>query len=364
VLGELEAFCRQRRSLFYAKADLPVPDGVLRGLGGRDPSPYLAAAAALCRRVFGEAPRTVRPLEEAGTFHVLCRAELSDGRAAVVRLGALSDLGPDFLLHLDSWAFGRLRAAGLPALTVHAVDLSRSCCPYDAQVLEEARGTPLKAYDGDEERLRPLLFALGGFVARLHGIRTAGFGPFDVGPLVLGEGGARLAGACPSWAEYVLCRLEDHVARCVALGAIDGGEARRVVAAFRAADDLLAGVVPCLLHGDLGSHNVFTAGGAVTAVIDWEDCLSGDPAFEVASWATFHPDHRHQAFLDGYRRERPLGPEFGRRFWLYYLRVALCKTVLRHRLGLTDRPGRPPASLRVRKALERLEGAGRARPAA
>src|SRR5207253_1741030 len=80
-----------------------------------------------------------------------------------------------------------------------------------------------------------------------------------------------------------------------------------------------------------------------------------DPVFDVAFWATFHPDRRHGAFLDGYRSVRDLPADFERRFRLYYPRVALSKTVLRHRLGLADRPGRPPASLRIQRALERLE---------
>jgi len=112
---------------------------------------------------------------------------------------------------------------------------------------------------------------------------------------------------------------------------------------------------PVLLHGDLGSHNVFTDGRDVTAVIDWEDALSGDPVFDIAFWATFHPDRRHAAFLDGYRAVRALPADFEWRFWLYYLRVALAKTVLRHRLGITDRPGRLPASRRIQKGLERVE---------
>jgi len=42
------------------------------------------------------------------------------------------------------------------------------------------------------------------------------------------------------------------------------------------------------------------------------------------------------------------------RFWTYFLRVALAKTVVRHNLGLRDRPGRPPASRRIQLALDRL----------
>ncbi len=358
MLRELESFCRERRSLFYPKTDLPLPDAVLRGLGAaaaRDAPRYVAAAADVCRRLFGVEPAEVRPLGESGTFHALCRARLADGRSVVARFNALGRRGRDFLLHLDAWAAGLLRGAGLPALTVYNVDLSRTQCPYDVEVIEEARGASLRTFDADEERTLALLPALGSFVARMHKVRTHGFGLFDVRPLALGEDGRNVGGSCASWRDYVVRRLETHVERCAALGAVRKEEARRIFAAFAAAEDLLADVQPCLLHGDLGSHNVFVDGEEVTALIDWEDCLSGDPAFDVAFWATFHPDRRHRAFLDGYRRERPLSADFGRRFWLYYLRVALSKTVLRHRLGVADALGRAPASLRIQKGLERFE---------
>src|SRR5690242_10127218 len=182
MLGELESFCRERRSLFYAKADLPRV-----AASGGNPAHLAPLVAGLCRAMFGAEPSRVAPLGEAGTFHLLYRAAGPEGRPVIVRLNALSHLRRDFLLHLDSWAGRRLRDAGLPGLRVHAVDLSRARCPYDFEVLDEAPGTPLTAYDDDEDSLRPLLTALGRFLARAHAITTRGFGLLDVRPLARGE---------------------------------------------------------------------------------------------------------------------------------------------------------------------------------
>ena len=345
---ELESFCRERRTLFYPKADLAFGD--VPGAPADQP----ALVAELCRDVLGEAP-AVAPLAEPGTFHRLYRAAAPGGRSVVVRVNALSHLHRDFLLYLDAWAADRLCDAGLPALRVHVVDVSRSRCPYDYTILEEAPGTTLRALDAEEDRLRPALVALGRYVARLHGIHTRGFGFFDVRPLIQGEAPDQVCGLSPTWRTYILRRLEAHVAACVRIGAVHPFDAGRIFTAFLASDHLLDDMGPVLLHGDLGSHNVFTDGRDVTAVIDWEDALSGDPVFDIAFWATFHPDRRHAAFLDGYRAVRALPADFEWRFWLYYLRVALAKTVLRHRLGITDRPGRAPASRRIQKGLERVE---------
>jgi Ser/Thr protein kinase RdoA (MazF antagonist) len=168
-----------------------------------------------------------------------------------------------------------------------------------------------------------------------------------------------LRGLQDDWPNYLGLNLAGHVAGCVDLGAITAAEGDRVLALFAAhagrlaADDHDAR----LLHGDLGSHNVLTDGTDITGLIDWEDCLAGDPVFDVASWATFQPEHRHPPFLEGYRSVRALPADFEARFWLYYLRVSLAKTVHRHRFGYADRPGRPPAALRICRGLEGLRRA-------
>jgi hypothetical protein len=158
-----------------------------------------------------------------------------------------------------------------------------------------------------------------------------------------------------SWADFLFIRLDDHLSYCLEINAVSRQECTRIQLAFERLASLCHGVEPVLLHGDPGSHNVFTDGTRIKAVLDWEDCLAGDPVFDLAFWATFHPNARHPAVFDGYRSVQPLPQDFEARFWLYFLRIALSKTVLRHRFGYPDRPGRPPASLRIQNALARVE---------
>jgi Ser/Thr protein kinase RdoA (MazF antagonist) len=348
---DVEIFQRQRQAVFYPKADLPLPDALLRP---SMPAPevqaaQVRAASDVCRRALGESPVDVRPLSELGTFHTLYRATFADGRRRVVRFNALSSQQRDCPLLLDAAASAALKEAGLPALVVKKVDLSRQWCPWDYEIVEEAPGKSLKAFDHDDALIMPLLRALGGFVARLHAIHTEGSGLMDVRPLTR-SGAMTLRGAWARWQDYLMVRLPEHVACCVDLGAITTREADAIHEQFECLRDIA--VTPCLLHGDLGNHNIFTDGSAITALIDWEDCLSGDPVYDIAFWATFHPERRHRAFLEGYQEVRPLPVDFEMRFWLYFLRVALAKTVLRHRLGLKDLPGRSPAALRIRRGLD------------
>ncbi|HWC90601.1 MAG TPA: phosphotransferase, partial [Pirellulales bacterium] len=195
---------------------------------------------------------------------------------------------------------------------------------------------------------------LGRLLARLHTIGTRGFGLLDAPPPA-DPAHSEPRGRWISWTDYLQTNFARHVHRSSDLGAIDAAETQRIHDAFAAAVAQLGNIRPVLLHGDLGSHNVFTDGSTITALVDWEDCLSGDAVFDLACWATFHPRRRHRALLSGYRAVGELPADFELRFWLYFLRVALAKTVLRDRFGLRDRPGRSPASGRIRLALERLE---------
>jgi aminoglycoside phosphotransferase (APT) family kinase protein len=51
---------------------------------------------------------------------------------------------------------------------------------------------------------------------------------------------------------------------------------------------------PTWLHGDLHSKNIVSLQGRMTAVVDWGDICSGDPATDLAaSWILFRPeDHK------------------------------------------------------------------------
>jgi aminoglycoside phosphotransferase (APT) family kinase protein len=276
----------------------------------------------------------------------------------VVRVNALAEHVRDLGLGVDAWAMARLREAGLPWLPVHHVDVSRRLAPFEFEILDEAGGAELASLYDDEPRLRGLLGDLGALLARVHGIRVDGFGWVDVDPRSPAPGSEPGRGLFGSWREFVRTRLDEHLETCARLGVVTPAERRRIAALFDELGGLLDGVEPALLHGDLSGRNVFTDGRSVSALIDWEDCLAGDPAFDLAFWATFHPEERYPALLDGYASVRPLPPDFAARFWLYFLRVALSKTVQRHRFGYPDRlPGRPPASSRIQKAVARLDGA-------
>ena len=350
-------FTARRLGIFYPKTDLQVADSVLENLRNQSDSDFgltQQVLEAVATAAFPGARPAIQRLERQGTFHRLYLAELPNQTRYVLRFNVTGSWWGGCTLQLENWVANRARSAGIPTPEILLTDISRRVCPLDYQITGYAPDKSLQDYDADEPALQRLLIPLGAVFARLHGLAVRRFGWLDARPL-FAEPPAEPTGLFAEWRDYITVKLDAHVEDCLKLGAIAAPTARRILDHFSHIVPQISGFQPVLLHGDPGNHNVTTNGRDITALLDWEDCLAGDPVYEIAFWATFHPERRHTAFLEGYRSVCPLPEDFEVRFWLYFLRISLAKTVHRHRFGYQDRPGRPPASQRIQTALDRLE---------
>ncbi len=309
--------------------------------------------ARAAESVLGVAPTGVLALDHQGTFHLVFRLSgVRGGGRWILRANAASDFLHDLSLHLDAWAGAALEHAGLPAVRVPYVNLSRTVVPFDFQIGAESPGRPLAAFHDDEPRMHRRLRQLGRLVARIHTLPLAGFGLLDARPLAAASGPPR--GMWNTWSEYIRLNLAAHMDFCARAGDLTTAGADALLAAFERHAGCLNVSGGVLLHGDLGSHNILTDGDRLLGLIDWEDALSGDPVYDVAFWASFQPPERHAPFLAGYRELRPLPDDFPVRFWLYLVRILLAKAVHRRRFAYPDRPDRPTAAQRIREALKNL----------
>jgi hygromycin-B 4-O-kinase len=79
-----------------------------------------------------------------------------------------------------------------------------------------------------------------------------------------------------------------------------------------------------LIHGDFGSNNVLTEGGRITAVLDWDLAMVGDPLYDVASayfWASHLPCMEAQA--SQFEQTLSQLPAYDERISCYALRIGL-----------------------------------------
>jgi aminoglycoside phosphotransferase (APT) family kinase protein len=343
---------RQRRGVFLEKADLALPDERLAALRSA-PDESLGIDAAFLRDAmdaFGISPsvRCTRAAAQ-GTFHRLYDIDAADGEAKLLRVAVLPGDAAAQVMALEARLAESLRGQGFAVPACEYRGIARAGQVRGTHLMERAAGQALTTLDDDEPRMQAGLAQVARFLARLHAVRGTGFGPLSVDP------GAMLRGVHERWEDYVLLRLDEHLRACEATGAMTSSEARAAMQCFDKGRALLREQPAVLLHGDPGSHNFMVdASGEIRAVLDWEDALLGDPLFDLASLCTFHPERRHAGIASAYGETLTPGSDAWRRFWLYFLRIALAKTVHRQRFGYADAPGRAPASRRIQLALQRL----------
>lgn len=195
------------------------------------------------------------------TNHVF-RVRTGSG-SVIVRLGETGGKTEAFVK--EQWAVARAAAAGVPVVRILEVGSDVIDTPY--MILEEADGGPATAHSDPCAILR----RLGEAAARLHAIGTQGFGDsFDWS--------ANTLSTCATFGDY-LGKLgwEARLDVLKRTGAVDRERHARLRALL---EEVVADAkAPARLnHGDLRLKNLFVGkGGAIRAVIDWEDCISAPP---------------------------------------------------------------------------------------
>jgi Ser/Thr protein kinase RdoA (MazF antagonist) len=257
--------------------------------GHHRPKPHQDAARAhltnVVRRHLGSAPRRVQPLAGGLNNHVF-RLEVHD-RPVVVRLHD----APEKLAvyRKEAWAMEQARRVGVP--TPEVLQVGR----HDERpfmILGEVAGIPGTHWSDAAGVLRQL----GSLAARLHQVRTRGFGS------AIGDAAGEPRN-WPRWADFLEHELQLHER----LRMLDEVNALPRPAR-QALDNTVAQIrrwtrPPVLHHGDLRLKNVLVSpdDGHIVALIDWEDCLSApSPHWDLAiALHDIGPDEK-EAFLEGY----------------------------------------------------------------
>jgi len=201
-------------------------------------------------------------------------------------------------------------------------------------ILKSAEGTCMRSIDFKDPFYGRYIHDLGQVLARLHSLTLdlSGYGLVDAGHFLDQR---EFRGLAPNWSHYILDQLDDHLAVVRSMKLLEATEEIFIREALMSFLESTGDPPQRLLHGDLGSHNVYVDMKLkrVSAIIDWEDVLIGDPIFDIAMGASFH---RMTEFLDkllsGYGQESLLlDQDTSFRFWLYFIRIALAKAVIRCR---------------------------------
>lgn len=189
----------------------------------------------------------------------------------------------------EQWAVGKAHEAGVP--TAEILEVGNAVIPHPYMVTRRVRGRDATEHP---ERLA-ILNEMGRYAALINSIRTTGFGNvFDWSSNQLSHNA--------TWKEYLHGELRLDVR-------LEILRKRRMLAAPRL--KTLRGILekagtrsakPALNHGDIRLKNTMVdEAGKITAIIDWEDCVSHlAPQWELSVALHDLSIDEKQQFLRGY----------------------------------------------------------------
>jgi aminoglycoside phosphotransferase (APT) family kinase protein len=320
-----------RQDIHYWKCDRPAAFHGLQGQGGEPLSPEQTEALAA---VLGDSlggPVALQPGGGQGNHQTFLGR--IDSREVFVRV----ENGPeaDDYMEVEARVLGEVVKCGVPAPAVMAVDASRRRLPFAWQVLEYVPDPDLnRLLKEGNLNLPAIMFEIGAAIARWQTVRTTDYGPFDVSAL-LGTG--RLCGYHHEYEVYFRTRLDAHLDFLVSRAFLTSHKAREIGAEVERHASLLVLDESCLVHKDLALWNILGKRDRITAFIDWDDAVGGDPMDDVSLLACFHSGTAIRPVIEGYASRRALPVEYARRLWLHLLRNMIFKAVIRVGAGYFDR---------------------------
>lgn len=214
---------------------------------------------------------------------------------------------------------------GLPAYKTYCIHELGSEDDISYQVIEKLNGDTVQFYlKKTPEKEEQLVIEMGKTMALLHKIKVIGFGPFDNEQAKNGK----LVGKHKLLKDSINAGLEENLERLVKYNILTREVANKMKTLFDD-NELLNLDMSVLIHNDFADWNLLTDGNTITGVIDWDECVAGNPIQEIACWSTFFDPERITPFLKGYFSETPIYDNFDELFQLMRLRYTISKMALR-----------------------------------
>lgn len=214
---------------------------------------------------------------------------------------------------------------GIPAYKTYCIHELESDTDISYQVIEKLDGDTVQfCLKGNPEKEEQLVIEMGKTMALLHKIKVDGFGPFDNEQAKKGI----LVGKHKSLKDSINAGLDENLERLVKYNILDKEVADKIKKLFED-NELLNSNDSVLIHNDFADWNLLTDGNTITGVIDWDECVAGNPIQEIACWSIFFDPERIKPFLKGYFSEMPMYDNFDEIFQLMRLRYTISKMALR-----------------------------------
>ncbi len=217
----------------------------------------------------------------------------------------------------------------IPKIVYH--DFSRDVIDRDYLIMEYLEGN--SGFFDEKE--------LGRYVRQIHAIKSDKYGYSE-----------RAAPTGESWPDIFHTYIELIFNDCLSCGVIDNSEYEHFISIYDKHRDIITDVSPSLLHLDLWTQNILTVNGRITAILDFDRGLYGDPELEFAVLDTY--GYSSPEFFAGYGKPRPGDSKAQIRRRLYIVYELIKYAFIRFARGKSMSTGRSHVA-HCKRILEGLE---------
>ncbi len=244
-------------------------------------------------------------------------------------------LSDDCYMLAESAIMKELGKSGMPAPKVFATSVDLKIFPVRYQIMEFLETPSLNTfYQQNTLNFNSIARESGVFLSRLHQHKYPKFGFIDIGVL---SGEKRICGSDRTWVSYFNKCLDKHLGYLQDNHILNSETIRRIEQIFDRRQVWLDIRDGSLLHRDFAYWNILGTPEKISAVIDWDDAVIGDPADDLAIVNCFNAPDFMEILLESYSAISPVDETFKLRIWFYTLRNMLWKTMIRHYMGYFDR---------------------------
>ena len=219
----------------------------------------------------------------------------------------------------------------VPAPQIVYYDFSQDVIDRDYLIMEYLEGN--SGFFDEKE--------LGRYVRQIHAIKSDRYGYPE-----------RAAPTGESWPDIFHTYVELIFNDCLSCGVIDNNEYERFLSIYEKHRDVVSEVSPSLLHLDLWIQNILTVNGRITAILDFDRGLYGDPEFEFALLDTY--GYSSLEFFKGYGKPRPVDSKAQIRRKLYIVYELIKYAFIRFARGKSMSTGRSHVA-HCKRILDELE---------
>ena len=253
-------------------------------------------------------------------------AKLKSGKEVVIRAHPKGINNGYF--NVEALASSLAKNIGVPSYETVAVHNFEGNEDFAYHITEKLPGTALikwlEQHPEDEDRL---LIEVGRTMANIHQIKVDGFGPFDNEKAKNGI----LVGFHETFSDSISAGLDFNLSVLTEEGIFTDNQVIAIKNLFDPKNPLLQRESSVLVHNDFADWNLLTDGKEITGVLDWDECVGGDPILDLACWSTFFDPTRLDKMLAGYFEGKEKPDDFDRKFQLLRLRFTISKMTLRIR---------------------------------